>query len=454
MNSPVFKAGFAQTDITPTLGTIINGDFVQHYAVSIHDPLYSKAMVLGNDTTRVALVVVDICVMKQDFVDEVKQIVCKTLPLEYENILISSTHTHAAGSVADVHLSAPDMLYRQKLPALIARSVADAFRKMIPAKVAFGSVPAPEHVLCRRYFMNEGYDPVNPVSGNTDAVKTNPFGVEDYIKESVAPTDPALSYLAVKGTDGTWLGLLANYSLHYVGDWENGTISADYFGFFADRLRKMLDAGPDFVGMMSNGTSGDVNIWDFSNADRYPTGFFEKSALIGGALAEKVANSIDELCWDENPEIAVAFDELSLKVLKPDEEELGVAAQIVSRSNYENIVVNAEGLRSLYAREQLLLNEFPELLPVPLQSFRIGEGAIGGLPGEFFAETGLKLRSAAAAKHYFTVSMANGNVGYVPPLHEKKKGGYETWRCRYSCLEDDAEEKIRQKLIELINSKF
>ena len=56
--------------------------------------------------------------------------------------------------------------------------------------------------------------------------------------------------------------MLANYSLHYVGDVGPGHISADYFGVFADRIQQLLGADrqdPPFVGILCNGTSGDIN---------------------------------------------------------------------------------------------------------------------------------------------------------------------------------------------------
>jgi neutral ceramidase len=73
------------------------------------------------------------------------------------------------------------------------------------------------------------------------------------------------------------------------------------------------------------------------------------------------------------------------------------------------------------------------------------------LGGEFFSETGLNLKKTNSAKPYFTITIANGYVGYVPPKHEIEKGGYETWRCRTSFLAEDAEEIISNELKALIN---
>lgn len=446
-----FLAGAARIDITPPLGTIINGDFITHYANYIHDPLYAKAVALQSGGKLVVLLVVDICIMPTEFIDQVKEIICREHPeIKPEQLLISSTHTHAAGSVSDVHLTGPDMIYRKKLPQLLANAVTNAINNLEPAEIAFGNVQAPEHVLCRRYWMSKDYLPLNPVTDQPDALKTNPFGGESEIVESVSPVDPEVAFWVVRNLAGKYLALFANYSLHYVGDWENGTISADYFGVFAAQIQEKLEADDSFIGIMSNGTSGDINIWDFKNEKGYPTELFAKSRLIGTDLAEKVGNSVKDCEWSQ-PEISIAYDVLKVKIEKPTQEELSRAEAIVAESNYENINPDMAGLRALYAREQIMLNEFPDEAEVPLQCIRIGDGVIGALPGEFFAETGLYLKNNANAAYYFTVSMANGNVGYVPPKQEKERGGYETWRCRYSCLEPDAEQIIRNHLLQMIN---
>jgi len=97
-----------------------------------------------------------------------------------------------------------------------------------------------------------------------------------------------------------------------------------------------------------------------------------------------------------------------------------------------------------------LLYEFPDTIMFPVQALKIGDITIGGLGGEFFAETGLKLKHQKKDGNYFTITLANGYEGYVPPAHEIEKGGYETWRCRSSHLELGAEDASRNKLMELI----
>ncbi len=443
-------AGAAKTDITPPLGTFINGDFVAHYATLIHDQLYAKSLVLQCGDTIVALVVVDICVMEKELIDETKELIGEQTGIPSEHILISATHTHAGGSVASVYLSAADIPYMQKLPALIAQSVAAAKLRMQPARLAFGSVDVPTHARCRRFEMKESYKPFNPVNGSIEKVKTNPFGSENLIVRSVASPDPEVSYIVVQDLSGNWISVFANYSMHYVGDWDNGTISSDYFGVFSKRIQDKLKAGDDFIGIMSNGTSGDINIWDFLQSGNYPPGNFKKSEVIGNDIAEKIFDSLDQVQWEKEPVIAVRYEDLAVKVRKPSTGELERAKQIVATTNYERLQADEEGLRGIYAREQVLLNELPDELALPMQAIKIGNVIIGALGAEVFAETGLWLKENSPAEKYFTIGLANGNLGYVPPLHEMQAGGYETWRSRTSKLQEHTEEDMRNRMLLLL----
>jgi neutral ceramidase len=447
-----FKAGAAKVDITPSLGTIIGADFLPHYARFIHDPLYSKSLVFKDVNTIIAIIVVDICIMDTDFMDGVKARIQLLTGIEPKNILLASNHNHAAGDIISLLGGAADITYKKKLPDLIIESVILAKNNLQPAKIASDLVNVPEYVRCRRYLMADGYEAKNPVTRKNDIVKTNPFGGEDKIIGPAAKTDPELSFLAVKSLDDKWISILANYSLHYVGDWPDDSITGDYFGEFSKQIQEKLGAEEDFIGMMSNGTSGDVNIWDFMNPDRFPKENYAKTKLIGGDLAQKVFEKTESLVWENEPNISVKYEEFKLNIRKPSAEELEIAKQEFIENDFNNLSLKSDMIQRIYNREQVLLNEYPDTSKVSVQAIKIGNLVIGALPGEFFAETGLKLKEGINLHNYFTISLANAYGGYVPPSHEIDRGGYETWRARSSFLEQNAEEKIREKLAGLIKS--
>jgi neutral ceramidase len=445
-----FQAGAAKVDITPSLGTIIGADFLPHYARFIHDPLYSKSLVFKDNQNIIAIIVVDICIMDTDFMDDVKSKILWFTGIEPTNVLLASNHNHAAGDIISLLGGAADIAYKKILPDLIVKSVRLAKNNLQPAKIASDSVDVPEYVRCRRYLMADDYEAKNPVTRKNDIVKTNPFGGEVKIIGPAAVTDPELSFLAVKSLDDKWISILANYSLHYVGDWPDDSITGDYFGEFSKQIQEKLGADNGFVGIMSNGTSGDVNIWDFMNPERFPKENYAKTKLIGSDLAQKAYEKTVSLVWENEPNISVKYEEFSLNIRKPSAEELEIAKQEFIENDFNNLSLKSDMIQRIYDREQVLLNEYPNSSKVSVQAIKIGNLVIGALPGEFFAETGLKLKEGINLHNYFTISLANSYGGYVPPAHEIDRGGYETWRARSSFLEHNAEEKIREKLAELI----
>jgi hypothetical protein len=450
MNMPTLLAGAAKKDITPPLGTILGCDLDRHFARFIHDPLYAKALVMRKENMMVAIVIVDICIMPSDLMDDIKERIHDKTGISPGNILLASTHTHGAGDVVGILGSAVDIAYRNSLHGPVVDAVEQAVKNLKPARITSGSTEVTEHLLCRRYLMDKGYMAHNPVTGEADLVKTNPFGAENLIVDHASPVDPGVGFLAVKGTDNRWIALLGNYSMHYVGDWHVDTVTADYYGEFSRQVQDKLDAGEDFVGMMTYGTGADVNIWEFRHPERYPVEQFAKTKLIGRDLAERVVSRLKEVTWQENPELEVRFEELQLAVRKPSAKELELARRRFTEKGLDNLTGDQDTVDRIYAREVLLVNQYPDTCSSSVQAIRIGDQVIGALGGEFFSETGLRLKKGIKGYNYFSICLANSYGGYVPPAHEMERGGYETWLARSSFLEEGAEKKIRSKMLELV----
>lgn len=444
------KAAALQIDITPPLGTVINGEFTCRYASRIADPLFAKAIFLQNEEVKILFIVVDICVMKREFLDPIKAVIEQETGVAASNQMISSTHSHSTGSVADLLLAHADLAYRQLLSQKLVELAKGVVVNPIPAKVAFGSVNKGEHVTCRRYKMDDSFRAFNPVSGALDKVKTNPFSAEELIVERNSEPDPEMCFVGIQSLSGAWIGVLANYGLHYVGDCPRNVISADYFGYFASAVQEQLCA-KDLVVMMTNGTSGEVNIWDFIDGDRYPKEDHAKSKLIGEDLALALKNQVDGLIWNDQVDLNCIAIDVTINKRAISTSLLEKAKELVRKTDYESITYMDEDLyEKVYAREQVLLEAQPSSVEFPIQVLKIGDILIGALGGEFFAETGLALKTAAPTKKHFTITMANDYVGYVPPYKEFAFGGYETWRARSSFLEEKAEETIRGSLIEIL----
>lgn len=442
----VLRAGAYAQDVTPkNLPISVNGGFVDRQIKAVDDPLHARCLVLDDGKMQVALVVVDNCLIPRELMDDAKKRAQKATGIDPKNILISATHTHSAPSVTGAFGSAPNKEYVEFLTEKIAEGIAKAQKNLTPARVGFGTIDEPNQVFNRRWKREAALIPADPFGNTTDKVQMNPGHEVKGLLEPAGPTDPQISVLSVQTKDGKPLAILANYGLHYVGG--NPNLSADYFGAFADRLSQLIapeQKSPVFVGIMSNGTSGDVNNINFAKGP-LKRGPGEQIRIVADVVAKRVKEVYDKIEHKDNITLAVATKELSLKVRKPTAAEVERAKKILAD---ESIKMGTK--EKVYAQETVLLQDYPDEVKLILQAIRIGEVAIGAIPCEVFAEIGLEIKKKSPLKQTFVISLANGYNGYLPTPAQHALGGYETWRARSSYLEVKASEPITAGILELL----
>lgn len=455
MGQQVFKAGAAKVNVTPSYGTLINGDFLPMYAREIHDSLYAKGLAFQKGKNCFVFVVVDCMAIDFNCINDAKLLIQKQTGLLPAQVMVSSTHAHSCGSVRGGAGCPADLNYRLAMPGKIALAASLALKKLQPAKIAWGHIDVPKYMSCRRWYMKPGFPMISP-SGMSDKVWMNPEPGSEYLDRPVSPTDPQVSYFAVKSLRGEWISIFSNYSIHYAADIPQNTISADYFGELHKNLQVKLNAGKDFVGIMSNGTSGDVNTTDFRLERNYPKEPYQKSKLIANDVADSIILSLRNVKWQTNPVLKYGYSIVKVGVRKLSVDLIKKSKELVAATDFrlvKNTDKASDDIRRLYALEIVELNEYqPDFYNLPLQAIHIGEGTIGTLPGEYFSETGLKLKKNAPGKYYCSVGLANAEYGYVPPAAQFALGGYETWLCTSSQMEIAAEEKITKALSRLIKS--
>jgi len=442
-----FCAGAATSNITPWLGISINGYFNDRLATHIHDELHARCLVLDDGAMRLAVVVCDSCMIPRELADAAKRRIEEQHQLPPSHILISATHTHTAPTSAPVFQSEPDPRYWEFLAGRIADGVGRAIHNLAPAQIGWGVGRQPDQVFNRRWRMKPGTIAPNPFGGTGDLVKMNPPIESPDLIEPAGPTDPEVAVVAVQSPAGRPIALLANYSLHYVGtdrDWE---ASADYFGAFADRIGQLLGADPQdppFVALLSNGTRGDINNINFRKR-RPPQPPYEQMRLVADAVASEARRICRTMQYRDWVPLNVRETELELGVRRPSPEEVTRAETILAR-------VTGRPLRTaeeIYARETVLMRDYPKQMPLIIQAMRVGELGIAAIPCEVFVETGLAIKQQSPFKPTFTIELANGCSGYMPTPEQHRLGGYETWRARSSFLETEAAPKICDGLMAL-----
>ena len=443
------RAGASAIDITPpTFPVSSNGGMTDRAAQKAHDPLHARCLVLDNGVSKIAIVVSDSCMIPRDIFDPAKEKASRATGIPAKSMLMSATHTHTAVTVGGVFQSEPEEEYRKFLIDRIAQAIIEAHSRLEPARVGWAVGNNSQQVFNRRWFMRPGFDYTDPFDAGTDKVRMNPPRGSSKLLKPAGPIDPEVPVLAVQAADGRPLALLANYSLHYVGGVPADMLSADYFGEFARQITRLLgaeNAEPAFVGIMSNGTSGDINNINFFEAgeSREP---LEQIRLVASDVARSAYQAYKRIEYQDWVPLVAREAEIELGVRIPSKEDLQRAKKILDAAGSGPY----RERRQIYARETVLLAEYPEKVPVRLQAFRIGELGIVSSPCETFVETGLAIKQQSPLRPTFVIELANGYNGYLPTSRQHELGGYETWRARSSYLAVDAEAKVRATLLQLL----
>lgn len=438
--SAQFRAGAAAVDVSPPkFPVIVNGGFLQAIGQKNLDRLHSRAIVLDDGSTKLAIAVVDSCMMPRDLLDRAKAIASEKTGIPIDRMMISATHTHTAPSAMWALGTPPDEGYVAFLPGKIAESIIAANARLQPARLGFSKVEDYAHTHNRRWIRRAEKMIVDPFGNATGRAHMHPgYQNPDAVGPS-GPVDPGLSVVSIQTPAGKPIALLANYSMHYFG---TGPVSADYFGKFVTAIAGKIGAGDDadFVGIMSQGTSGDLHWMDYSKP---------KTDMTIDRYAEEVAANAFEAYGKitYRDDISLAMAEKAMRFVRriPDADRLKWAKDL--KAKMAGPV--PKSVPEVYACEAIAIDEDPRR-ELKLQALRIGEIGIAAIPNEVFALTGLKIKAMSPLPATFNIELANGAEGYIPPPEQHTLGGYTTWPARTAALEVEAETKITEAMVSLL----
>lgn len=398
------RAGAAVADITPASGVTLAGSLTRRVSASVLDPLYARAVVLEAGGARVAFVLLDIIALGNEDAARAREAVGEAAQMPAGNVCVSCTHTHSGPSTVELFQSPREGEFIGKMIARCGAAAKQAAEHLQPARVAWGNGWEPRAGFNRRYHMRDG------------TLKTNPGILNPDILRPAGPTDPQIPMLLIESVGGNPIALVANYSLHYIGDRDGKAISADYFGTFADLMRERK--GSQFVALLTHGASGDINNIDVSQkpVQRQPG---EKSRLVAGWLADQVDAVWSKAAFVNEVPLGSVQSIYRQRVRKPQGAEVEEA-----RKQWENEKLPL--VDRLYGKEQLELLKWPDDVPMVIQCLRVGGFAAATFPGEMFCQLGLDVKHASPFPVTAFIELANGYSGYTPTRVDYDLGGYET----------------------------
>ena len=279
------EAGAAKVEITPPVGTPLNGYGARmgRDSLEVHDPLYARCLYLSDGTTSLFLVTSDLCVINRELRERVLQLAPKEVPPE--NIILTATHTHS-GQGAMMRGIVFRFVSGRFIPDVLERTAqrfAEAMRTAYDARkrAAIGFTTLEQHDLST----NRRYDN--------------------------GPIDPQVGVIRVDDGDGNAMAVIANFAAHptTVSDKDLYSISADYPGFFYAHLEGLL--GGTAIAMFMNGAEGNQRPANPENKSDP----WERTESIGRLLAERVKAAADTIkCSDPKLHVGHATPELPKSV--------------------------------------------------------------------------------------------------------------------------------------------
>jgi len=419
----MLKIGFAESDITPPLGTQIVGHFNDIRAEKINDPLFARAMVIDNGQAFI-FVTCDLLSLRRSTVMQARQRIEEATGIPGDHISVSATHTHTGPITTHMFGGSPDPEYLETLVTGIATAAIEACQRRVPGTLTAAYGFEGRYSQQRRFIMRDGKAQMHPPNGGTD------------ILYQEGPSDPEIAVLWGADETGKPLGCWVNFSCHVNVAQAGKTISADYPGFLAAAMKRHQHTA--FVTLFGNGTCGNlcqVNVYDATSVQWG----LEFSQKMGEDLAADVLRIVPE----------------GEKLDDPILEHRGAVIPLPIRHVPEELIEWARGMQSVppeedyrercYADMTLDLMErqrLEPLVPAEINAFRLGDFAVVTLPGEIFVEFGLDIKLKSPAKRTWVVELANGIVGYVPTKRAFEGGGYEQRTAMSSKLDPVAGEMM------------
>lgn len=440
------RVGATVTDVTPeAFPVLVNGGMLSRSISEVKTKVNARTIVIDDGAERIAISVVDSCMLPRPFLDDVKALVAMETGLKADHILISATHTHSAPSSMGALGTDADEKYVTFLRQKLVQSFVQAEKNLEPARVGWGLGHAPEYTALRRWIRRPDRLADDPFGNPTVRANMHSARNPDDVTGESGPEDPDLSLISFQSPDGRPIAVIANFSMHYFGD---QALSSDYFGLFSEGFRERVaeqvsEGHPPFVAMMSHGCSGDIWRRDYTIEDPAKQSDFTIESFSNGLL--EIALQAYQKIEYSDADIDMAEARLQLNYRVPDAQRLHWAQQIVAKLEGNPPKTTEE----VYAREQVILHEL-QSTEIVVQGVRIGDIGIATTPNETYALTGLKVKLNSPLPHTMVIELANGGDGYIPPPEQHHLGGYNTWAARSAGLEVQAEPKIAATALHLL----
>ena len=426
----MFKAGFARADVTPPLGTILTGYFVDRISDGVLDPIQLNALAVCDGEKTALVITSDFMYISEKSMTRYRSLIADKTGVDANSILIQSVHQHTSTSAGFDGPTSPEYQYilEQKYCDVARMAIDDLAEASVSIAQKKTDVPIS---FIRRFKMKDGTTKTNPSSKILDEIE-GPIGEADNTVRLVKFSRQGAKDIA-----------LVNFQTH--PDVVHGNkFSADWPGF----TRRFCEADlKDAHCILVNGCQGDVNhINPFDKHNGY-----EHSEFMGRTIADTVIDIWNKTevieCDKITADVQIKRIPSNMKgIEKIDECIAFYKAYQAGEIEYHSTMGELGEFRRIAEMESVTLVQ-----RVPVSILAFGKVALIGYGGEPFSEYATNPRAAVPELFVLSACLLNGSEGYLPSLSAFEEGGYEARTTNFTesvapVLQNTATEMLKSHL--------
>jgi neutral ceramidase len=370
------RAGAAKVDISPSkdMFPLTSG---QTFG-SVHDPIYARALVLDNGSTKVALISTDLTEVLGN--DDLVKAVTDELKITPEHLILNATHNHngpGAGGGLVTDKLAPYY-------AILKKGVVDAARqanaKLQPARIGFGTGKAYVNTN-RDEKIGEGYH-------------------MGYAPEG--PSDKTVAVIEVTNSSGDPIAIYANYAVHGVVMYRTHTqdgqiqITSDLPGWTANYVE---DHFKNAVALWTPGAAGDQNPLFMGDYNQDAPDVHDEGAA-AWAILDVESRRLGEEIVRVTKNIQNTTDHVVLWGAK-------TSVSCPGQVRADQPTPGSRGGGPVKMKDG-------DPLVIPLALLMVNEIAVAGVSGEVFTEIGQHVKQQSLFDHTIMVTLLPNRASYIP----------------------------------------
>ncbi len=465
--APKIKVGVGETIITPTdpVGHSMWGyNRGDNTSTGTHDDLHARSIVVeGEDGTALVMMTVSVLNMREITMDEIRKGVAQKTGIPFENVVVSSTHTHSAPRIGG-----PDSEYGKFFVERSVESAVKAWESRVPGRIGIGATEVFGLAMNDRRMDHGGVSP-----------------------------DPEAAIIKVENAAGKLMGVFFNFGAHpSTLDLHNLLFTEDWPYYSIKGIKEEI--GEDVIVGYFQAAQGDVKVGYTSElsavgAYMYDVRTFEYAEKKGRMMSEAVLRLLPTIKTSGEMVVDVTYDRFAVplrttypythaEALRWQKEASAKLAEmekqvVIYPTNHEEAKRWQQEARMLAKRGELdkkvgprtldkykvdlwLANQAvdrskwveenpnPEPIKMPMQAVRLGNNLFVTFPNEIFTEIGVAVKEQSPFENTFILGVAGGHSGYIATAAEYVEGGYAV---NGSPFAPEAEQVIIDSSLELIS---